>query len=393
MYIVGIDIGKNHHEASIVDAAGKSIGHSFRFSNTHKGADKLMTHITQLIPNEPFLFGMEATGHYWYSIYSFLKSKGFTVYVINPIQSDSLRKLYIRQTKNDSKDSFLIAEVIRFGQFTTTSLADENLLAMRQLCRYRESVVSSRTELKLRISTIMEQIFPEYEKHFSSLWGSTSMGILETYITPDKIANAPIDELFSLIKDKSHNKLTLEKALSIKEAAADTFGIKIAQDAFAFQLNQLFERLNFLNEQIGKLDSEIIKYYETFECYLHTIPGVGIIAAATILSEIGDIRRFRNSSTLVAYAGIDPSVKQSGEFNSTHNHMSKRGSPYLRHAIFLAACTCAFHDSPMNAYYKKKRGQGKHHLTAVGAVSRKLTTVIYAILRDNAPYEPQKFGI
>lgn len=391
MYIIGIDIGKNYHEASIIDYSGKLIGRSYRFSNTHKGADKLMEHIIKNIGNSHVTFGMEATGHYWYSIYSFLKSKGYTVYVINPIQSDSLRSMYIRQTKNDSKDSFLIAEVIRFGQFTTTSLANENLLSMRQLCRYRDSVIDCRTEIKLRISTILEQIFPEYEKQFSTLWGNTSMGILETYITPDKIANAPIDELFSLIKDKSHNKLTMKKALSIKEAAADTFGIKIAQNAFAFQLNQLFERLNFLNDQIEQLDAEIIKYYETFDCYLHTIPGIGIIAAATILGEIGDINRFRNSSALVAYAGIDPSVKQSGEFNSTHNHMSKRGSPYLRHAIFLAATTCTFHDSPLHAYYKKKRDQGKHHLTAAGAVAHKLTTVIYAVLRDGKPYETKKF--
>lgn len=391
MYIVGIDIGKNYHEASIIDYSGKLIGRSCRFSNTHNGADKLMEHIIKNIGDSNIIFGMEATGHYWYSIYSFLKSKSFTVYVINPIQSDSIRSMYIRQTKNDSKDSFLIAEVIRFGQFTTTTLADERLLAMRQLCRYRDSVITDRTQIKLRINTILEQIFPEYEKQFSDLWGNTSMSILETYITPDKIANAPIDELFSLIKDKSHNKLTLKKAISIKEAATDTFGIKIAQNAFAFQLNQLFERLNFLNSQIEHLDAEITMYYETFDCYLHTIPGIGIIAAATILSEIGDIKRFRSSSALVAYAGIDPSVKQSGEFNSTHNHMSKRGSPYLRHAIFLAATTCVFHDSPLNAYYKKKRNQGKHHLTAAGAVAHKLTTVIYAVLRDGKPYEPKKF--
>lgn len=170
MYIIGIDIGKNYHEASIVDT------------------------------------------------------------VENPIQSNNIRSLFIHQTKNDSKDSFLIAEVIRFGQFTTTSLADENLLAMRQLCRYRDSVIDCRTEIKLRISTILEQIFPEYEKQFSTLWGSTSMGILEAYVTPDNIANASIDELFALIKDKSHNKLTMKKALSINEAAADTFGIKIAQN-------------------------------------------------------------------------------------------------------------------------------------------------------------------
>lgn len=391
MYIVGIDIGKNHHEASIVSPEGKQIGRSLRFATTHKGADSLMSFIFKNIGNSPCVFGMEATGHYWYPIYSFLKAKGYTIYVINPIQSDSLRKMYIRQTKNDSIDSFLIAEVIRFGQFGTTSMADENILAMRQLCRYRDSVISSRTEIKLRIGTIMEQIFPEYEKQFSSLWVSTSIGILEKYLTPENIENAPIDELFEIIKDKSHNRLTKAKAISIKEAAADTFGIKIAQDAFSFQLKQLIDRMNFLDKQIEALDIEIMKYYEQFDCYLHTIPGIGIIGAATILAEIGDISRFKNSSALVAFAGIDPTVRQSGEFNSTHNHMSKRGSPYLRHAIFLAATTCSFHNSPLNAYYKKKRDQGKHHLTATGAVARKLTTVIYAVLRDSKPYEPKKF--
>ena len=391
MYIVGIDIGKNHHEASIVSPEGKQIGRSLRFATTHKGADSLMSFIFKNIGNSPCVFGMEATGHYWYPIYSFLKAKGYTIYVINPIQSDSLRKMYIRQTKNDSIDSFLIAEVIRFGQFGTTSMADENILAMRQLCRYRDSVISSRTEIKLRIGTIMEQIFPEYEKQFSSLWLSTSMGILEKYLTPENIENAPIDELFEIIKDKSHNRLTRAKAISIKEAAADTFGIKIAQDAFSFQLKQLIDRMNFLDKQIEALDCQILEYYEKFDCYLHTIPGIGMIAAATILAEIGDINRFKSSSALVAFAGIDPTVRQSGEFSSTHNHMSKRGSPYLRHAIFLAATTCSFHNSPLNAYYKKKRDQGKHHLTATGAVARKLTTVIYAVLRDSKPYEPKKF--
>jgi len=391
MYIVGIDIGKNHHEASIVSPEGKQIGRSLRFATTHKGADSLMSFIFKNIGNSPCVFGMEATGHYWYPIYSFIKAKGYTIYVINPIQSDSLRKMYIRQTKNDSIDSFLIAEVIRFGQFGTTSMADENILAMRQLCRYRDSVISSRTEIKLRIGTIMEQIFPEYEKQFSSLWVSTSMGILEKYLTPENIENAPIDELFEIIKDKSHNRLTKAKAISIKEAAADTFGIKIAQDAFSFQLKQLIDRMNFLDKQIEALDCQILEYYEKFDCYLHTIPGIGMIAAATILAEIGDINRFKSSSALVAFAGIDPTVRQSGEFSSTHNHMSKRGSPYLRHAIFLAATTCSFHNSPLNAYYKKKREQGKHHLTATGAVARKLTTVIYAVLRDGKPYEPKSF--
>lgn len=250
------------HALIVTNSIHHLIARSLRFASTHKGADSLMEFISRNIGNSPCIFGMEATGHYWYSIYSFLKSKGYTLYVINPIQSDSLRKIYIRQTKNGAKASFLIAEVIRSGQFTTTSMADENILAMRQLCRYRDSVISSRTEIRLRICTIMEQIFPEYGKEFSSLWLNTPMSILEKYLTPKNIADTPIDELFSIIKNKSHNKLTMKKAVSIKEAATDTFGIKIAQEAFSFQLKQLIDRLHFLDEQIETLEMEIIKYYK-----------------------------------------------------------------------------------------------------------------------------------
>lgn len=391
MYYIGIDIGKNYHEASIVDSFGKQIGRSFRFASTHRGADKLLSHINQIINDYDFVFGMEATGHYWYTIYSFLIEHGFTVYVINPIQSDCFRNFYIRQIKNDSKDSFLIAEVIRFGKFTTTKLADEDILSMRQLCRHRAVTISERTEVKLHINTILEQIFPEYEKLFSEVWGSSSIAILNKYQLPENIATANTDELLAILKENSHNRFSLKKVYEIKEAAKTTFGIRIAQNAFAFQLKHLLEKLNLLNEQIKQLDEEIISYYNKFDCYLHTIPSITPISAACILSEIGDISRFKNSSALVAYAGIDPTVRQSGEFNSNHNHMSKRGSSYLRHTLFLAASCCVFHNSPFYDYYHKKRDQGKHHFVAVGAVSRKLTTVVYAILKSGKPYEPIKF--
>ena len=391
MYYIGIDIGKNYHEASIVNSYGTQIGRSFRFASTHKGADKLLSHINQIINDADYVFGMEATGHYWYTIYSFLMEHGFTVYVINPIQSDCFRNFYIRQIKNDSKDSFLIAEVIRFGKFTTTKLADENILSMRQLCRHRAVTISERTEVKLHINTILEQIFPEYEKLFSEVWGSSSIAILNKYLLPENIADADTEELLTILKENSHNRFSLEKAYEIKETAKTTFGIRIAKNAFAFQLKQLLEKLNLLNKQIKHLDEEIISYYNKFDCYLHTIPGIAHISAACILSEICDVSRFKNSSALVAYAGIDPTVRQSGEFNSNHNHMSKRGSSYLRHILFLAASCCVFHNSPFYDYYHKKRVQGKHHLVAVGAVSRKLTTVIYTILKSGIPYEQVKF--
>jgi len=388
MYIVGIDIGKNNHEATIIDDTGAIIGKSLKFTNSHSGADKLITYINKNIGSSEVIFGLEATGHYWLSLYSFLLEKGYTVNVINPIQSDSFRNLYIRQTKNDTVDSFIIAEVIRFGRFTTTQLADDKLLSLRQLCRYRLSLVDSVSELKCRIITILDQVFPEYEKLFSDTWGISSKKLLEKYQTPEDILKLDTSELAKFLKEHSRGQLGYAKAEKIKDAAQNTFGIKIAQSAFKFQLKQLIDQVLFIEKQINSLDQEIEFYYSQFDSHLTSIPGIGSVTAAIILSEIGDVTRFKNASSLVAYAGIDPTVKQSSQFLANNNRMSKRGSPYLRRALFLAASTCTLHESPLNDYYNKKRSEGKHHLTAVGAVAHKLTHIIFAIMRDNKDYEP-----
>lgn len=388
MYIVGIDIGKNNHEATIIDESGVIISKSLKFTNSHSGANKLIEYITRNIGSSEISFGLEATGHYWLSLYSFLQEKGYVINVINPIQSDSFRNLYIRQTKNDTKDSFIIAEVIRFGRFTTTQLADDKLLSLRQLCRYRLSLVDSVSELKCRIITILDQVFPEYDNLFSDTWGISSKKLLEKYQTPEEILEIDTYELANFLKEHSRGQLGFAKAEKIKDAAKNTFGIKVAQNAFKFQLKQLIDQVLFIENQIKTLDEEIEFYYNQFDCHLTSIPGIGAVTAAIILSEIGDVKRFKNASSLVAYAGIDPTVKQSGQFLANNNKMSKRGSPYLRRALFLATSTCTLHESPLNDYYIKKRSEGKHHLTAVEAVAHKLTHIVYAIMRDNKDYEP-----
>jgi transposase len=380
MYIVGIDIGKNNHEATIIDDKGTIIGKSIKFSNSHNGADKLIEHIAKNIGDSEVIFGLEATGHYWLSLYSFLLGKGYTVNVINPIQSDSFRNLYIRQTKNDTKDSFIIAEVIRFGKYTNTKLADEKVLALRQLCRYRSYLSCEIGQLKCKIITVLDQVFPEYEKLFSDTWGTSSKKLLEEYQTPEDLLSIDIAELASILKKLSRGQLGYDKAEKIHEAAKNTFGIKIAQDAFKFQLKQLIDQVVFLEIQIKDLDEKIDSYYKEFDCHLTSLPGIGSVTAAAILSEIGDIKRFKDASSLVAYAGIDPTVKQSGQFLANNNKMSKPGSPYLRRALFLAASNAVLYDPVLNEYYNKKRNEGKHHLTAVGAVARKLTYIVFRFI-------------
>lgn len=198
------------------------------------------------------------------------------------------------------------------------------------------------------------------------------------------------ETLTQVIQEASRNRLGHHKADALKQAAAQSFGIRFAQDAFIFQLRSMVEQLNYIELQIKQTDEEINRHMQLIDSMITTIPGIGSVTGATILGEIGDIHRFSNPKKLVAYAGIDASVTQSGEYEATHNVMSKRGSPYLRKALFQAALVASRCDPTFRVFYDKKRAEGKHHFTAIGAVARKLCYVIHAILTKNEPYKIQQ---
>ncbi len=389
MYIVGIDIGKRHHEASIIDGQGNLQGKSLRFTNTHTGFNKLLEAARKAADRDhQIVFGMEATGHYWLALYTHLRREGYPVHVINAVQSDALRGMYIRQAKNDSRDSFIIAEVIRFGRFCETAISAPDLHVLRELCRHRFWIVDSISDLKRKVIALLDQVFPEYEKLFTNTFGKTSLQLLSEYTTPEELLAVDTDKLAETIYAASHGHHGLEKALEIKDAARNSFGILLTCDSIALLIRQYIEQIRFVEKQVDSIDIEIARLFSAFDNQLTTITGIGPTLAATILSEIGDIRRFDAPPKLAAFAGIDPSVKQSGNFTGTRVHMSKRGSPYLRRAIWLVATVAAFKDSAISIYYQRKRAEGKSHLTALGHVSRKMVNIIFAVLRDNSPYSP-----
>lgn len=389
MLICGIDIGKNHHEAAVIDKDGRLLAKSFRFANTTPGAEGLLEYINRCnTEKDVVVIGMEATGHYWLSLYCYLFDAGFQVNVINPIQSDAIRNLFLRKTKNDAKDSFLIAETIRIGRYSKTEMADEDILSLRQLCRHRMDLVDYIADQKRKIIGVMDRVFPEYQNFFSNMFGKTSTELLSKAVTPEELLAIPTDDLCKLLRDNSRGRFGEAKAAELRQAAKTSFGITIGTAAFTMQLRQLLEMIELLERQLVELEAEIEQYLLKMNTPITTCPGIGSVLGAVILGEIGDISRFTEPKKLVAFVGIDPSVKQSGEFTGTQNKMSKRGSPHLRRAIWLAANVAAFHDPVLSAFYQKKRAEGKHHYTAVGAVARKLTFIIYAVLRDNKPYVP-----
>ena len=387
MLFVGIDIAKRNHEASVIAQDGSVVHKAMRFANSQAGYNKFMDMVRGL--SEPVVFGMEATGHYWLTLYTHLRNDGFTVHVINPIQSDALRGMYIRKTKTDSVDSVIIADVIRFGRYCETSVEPGDLQAMRELCRQRFYIIDMASDLKRKVIALLDQVFPEYEKLFSDSFGVSSMELLSQYTTPEEMLSVSSQQLAEVLEKASRGRLGAEKAAEIQDAARNSFGIVMASSSFSLIIRQYIEQIRSLESSVDIFDTEIARLLSDFDTQLTTITGIGPTLAAVILSEIGgDIRRFSSPAKLAAYAGVDPTVKQSGDFSGTRMKMSKRGSPYLRRAIWLASTVAAFKDPAIHALYERKRAEGKDHMTVIGHICRKMISIIFAVLRDNTPYVP-----
>lgn len=386
--IIGIDIGKRTHVATIIDGSGTVIGRAFSFANTTDGGNILLNRVSSVnTDNFPVIFGLEATGHYWLALYSFLVKQGFKVSVINPYQSDAWRKVHLSTTKTDKEDSFLIADIIRFGSFKETKQASVQMVQLRNLSRFRVTMSQQITDTKRRIVTILDQIFPEFETLFSDVFGKTAKALLEEYPTPEHLDQLTTRKLTNLVTKLSKGHFKKDKAEEIKQKAQTSFGIDFALDSFKLQLALLLKQLDFLDVQTKTVEEKIKQEMEPIPQTITSLPGIDTILAAAILSEIGDIHRFKTSSQLVSFAGINPTVRQSGQFLGNKNKMSKKGSAYLRLALWKASITSARFNPVLKIYYQQKIKEGKNHMTVIGAVARKLTGILFTMLKENTSFD------
>lgn len=390
MFYLGIDIAKTNHVASLLDSKGNIVIRNIKFTNSNKGYKSLLDTVSSKVEDlSSVLVGMEATGHYWLSLFSNLTDDNFNVSVFNPYQIKSYRTSFsLRKQKNDVIDSIIIADFLRVFGTDASNLPDENILALKQLTRFRASLVDNIASLKTIVIGILDKVFPEYESLFCDVFGNTSKQILINCPTPDDIIKINTTKLSNILSKYSKGKFNKSTALNLKQVAKASFGTKYASNACSFEIKQILNQIIFLESQIQDLDFKIKELYDNLDSHLLTVPGVGKVLAPIILAEIGDINNFDKPSKLIAFAGIDPSENQSGNKSSTNEKTSKRGSPYLRRAIFTASLVAMKNNQDLRDYYDKKKSEGKHHFVAMTGVSRKLLTIIYYILRENRDYRP-----
>ena len=391
MIYAGIDIAKNEHVIGATDERGKDAAKPMAFANSTAGFDRCAAYLEGLAESKSdLLVGMEATGHYWLPLFCRLQDEGYAVVVINPIRTDAMRRFKgSSRVKTDMIDCVLVAETLRCGDFEPSKLGDEAMIELRQLTRLHQELKESVADLKRQVIVALDQVFPEYDSIFSDTFGESSKAFLKRCPTPEECLGIRVDSIAKTLEKASHGKLGREKAEEIKAVAKKSCGISIATSAFSFQVKLLISQIEFIEGQIAEVEAKIRDGIEAVEPLILTIPGIGHTLGAQIVSEIGDIRRFHSASAVVKYAGINPSISQSGKFSSDENHITKQGSPYLRRALYLAAMAQLKLKTPFYDYYAKKRADGKSHREALIAVARKLVHVIYAVLSKQEPYNPE----
>lgn len=382
MVYIGIDIAKFKHFASVVSSDGKVIVKPFPFENSRQGFIKLVEEIENF---QDCLIGLESTGHYAENLIFFLFQRGYQIGVINPIQTDALRHSNIRKTKTDKIDTKLIVQCLMLKKYSLVTSQNIDMIKLKRLSRFKLEMIQQQTRIKIQLTACLDIVFPELSSFFKgNLHLKTSYALLEKYPSAKAIRSARIDGLTNLLYNNSHGKYNQQKALELKNLAKQSVGLD--NPAIELQIQCLIKQLHLYKKQIQDIDVSIMPLMEIINSPILTIPGVGYTLGAMIISEIADIKRFSNPSKLLAFAGLDPVVKQSGNFQSDSMKISKRGSTYLRYAIYRVAFSIIYNNETFHNYYLDKRSQGKNHRVALGHVCNKLVRIIFKILTDNIPF-------
>ena len=387
MVSVGIDVSKEKHDCFIINSEGVALSDVFTIPNTLDGFNALLDRIRSCTtPQDSIKVGLEATGHYSYNLLGFLLDNGLATYVLNPLRTNLYRKsLSLRKTKTDRVDARTIAAMllsdVSLKPYTNTSYHNEEL---KSLTRYRFDKVKERAKLKTSVSRLVCILFPELEKLVPTLHMASIYALLSEFPGAGQIAAAHLTRLKTLLDSASRGRYKRDMAVEIRDAARRSIGSKMP--AKSLELQHTIRLIRELDAEIDEIESAIQAIMDELQSPITTIPGMGFRMGAMILAEVGDFTRFDSPDKLLAYAGMSPSTYQSGQFKNCYPHMEKRGSRYLRYALYNATKYVCLWVPAFAAYLAKKRAEGKHYNVALSHATKKLVRLIFALEKSKQPY-------
>ncbi len=382
IYYVGIDISKYKHDFCIISNAGELIVENFSFQNNKIG---FQTFLDQLKPynKSDIRIAFEATGHYSLNLELFLVNNGFSFMKVNPlIIHQFLKTRSLRRTKTDKADSITIAKYLMSVPYKPNSDLLYTIFTLKSLCRARENLIKERSKFAVLLTNELDKSFPEIKPFFNNMISTTLLYILEKYTNTKHIA-AMKD--YESLRKLSHGKFTYARFAQLKELAKNSVGFH--NENTDLLISTYVSIYNDFNNKIDPIEKQISTIINVLNPRMLTIPGIGEISAATILSEYGDIKNFSNPNKMLAFAGLDPSINQSGTLES-NGKMVKHGSGHLRYAVMNSALSILRFSPEFYDYYLKKRSEGKCHRVALSHVCKKLIRVIYTLEKNDIDFDP-----
>ena len=387
MIYAGIDVAKDKHDCFITNSDGEVLFKAFTIPNNRDGFDEFYQKIKSVTNDlTKVKVGLEATGHYSYNILGYLLDKGLTTFVINPLHTNLFRKsLSLRKTKTDKVDAHTIATMlmsdVNLKSYSDTSYHNEEL---KSLTRYRFDKVKERAKLKSSISRLVTILFPELEKLVPTLHMASVYALLAEFPSATDIASAHLTRLANLLATTSKGHYGKDTAMLFREAARSSIGSNMP--AKSLELKHTLRLIQELDSEINDIETEIKIIMDEINSPILSIPGINYRMGAMIIAEVGDFSRFDSPDKILAYAGLSPSTYQSGQLDSSYSHMEKRGSRYLRFALFNATKYVCHWDPTFSAYLAKKRSEGKHYNVAISHATKKLVRVIYQLEKTGNTY-------
>ena len=384
--IVGIDIGKNKHSAAAISPQGELLARLNHFTNDKVGIDKLEENVLKVVGGpQNVLFALEATGHYWIALHSELELRGYWGAVLNPIQTHGEFRTRIRKTKNDLKDAESIARFILTGKAKAARICSPRVTELRVLVRQRLRLMHMKGDLERAAQSLSGRMFPEYERCFSKPFLASVRALIRGIgLIPTEIVRRE-EEVHEILQRVSRGRLREEKIALFIALARTSIGVRSGTQVMNDQLIAMLDLIEGYELQIAELDYEFEQRIAEIDSPLLSL-GIKAPLCAAIHAESDPISDFKSPRQYAAYAGLDPSTSNSGEMTSRGLRISKRGSPTLRHALYLSAFSIyRKHDCFHKAYWRfRKKGQG--HNKALVSVAHKLARVVWRLLTDNRKF-------
>ena len=389
MIYVGIDVAKDKHDCYVIDSDGVELYAPFIIQNTREGFEDLFEKVRAVAPDlSKVKIGLEATGHYGYNILGYLLEKEFRIFLINPLHTNLFRKsLSLRQTKTDKVDARTICMMLHSGMaLTPYSKTSYHMEELKSLTRYRFDKVHERGKLKQSVSRLVTILFPELEKLVPNLHMKSVYALLYEFPGAEQVASCHMTHLKKLLYDSSKGRYGKDVAEAIRNAARSSIGSHMP--AKSLELKHTIDLIRKLDDEINETESAIKVIMDDIGSPILTIPGISYRMGAMIIAELGDISRFSSPDKMLAYAGMSPSTYQSGQLTSSYAHMEKRGSRYLRFALFNATKYVCIWDESFAKYLAKKRSEGKHYNVAVSHAAKKLVRLMFHLMNTGEAYIP-----